>query len=89
MSVAIAGALFPAIPVRDVRIAEKHLNSLGPVNASASQDLDPLSDLSQPLIALDLVASIGPGNAVKRSRHLQQFAADFEIKAFENGRGGL
>jgi hypothetical protein len=69
----------------DVRIAEQHLDSLGPIVVRARQNLDPLCNLGQPGVRIDRFGLVAPGNPVEAGGNIEKFTADFEINAVEHG----
>jgi hypothetical protein len=74
--------------VGDIRVAEQHLDPFGPVPPPAREDRNSLLQLPEPRVGLDLIAPLGPFDAIEGCCNIEQPTADVEINAIEHGTGG-
>src|SRR6266446_10115273 len=82
---AVCTCLFAAVPTGDVRVAEEHLDALGPIGPVALQHVDSLLDLRQPRVELRTASAFGTGDPVERGGNVEKFTANFEVNAVEDG----
>src|SRR5579872_3450598 len=100
---AVRGPALATIPMRNIRIAEQHLDSLGPIGAWARQNINSSGNLGQsrirfaragrlrPVIRMGIRMGVNPVmrpvDPVEAGGNIQKFAADLEVNSFQHGVG--